>query len=145
MSKVRTDTILKAIGCEQLSLSRGERYWYFVYDDFSNNIHHTKTVRVRHLNSLPFERWVRDGKYFLVDVYEEYDIVVEAPAPELEPCPFCGSEAKYNHKRGSNYGNTAIICCTSCSASVKKKTELDNGRGFDLMVAWLADEWNRRA
>jgi hypothetical protein len=64
-----TKQIIKMIGNENLTLYRGEGYWYFVYDDFSaNKVYETRSVHVMRLSHLDLEKWVEEGKDFVAEV-----------------------------------------------------------------------------
>jgi hypothetical protein len=56
---MKTATILKAIGCPNLSMYKGDGYWYFAYD--TDLKFETHSVYVCYLNQLTLEEWVSEG------------------------------------------------------------------------------------
>ena len=65
---IKTKTILKKIGEPNLSLYKGQGYYYFVYDDGIN--YKDRCVMVNILNHLSLDSWVYEGK-LLVDSIED--------------------------------------------------------------------------
>lgn len=54
-------------------------------------------------------------------------------APELKPCPFCGSKAELNRLGGPN-STHAYVECSKCDASMPFRTTFEAA----------AEAWNRR-
>lgn len=61
--------IINKIGEPNLSLQKGEGYWYFVYDDNGLNFE-TYSVPTMYLNSVSLEDWVDEAKIFMAQVKE---------------------------------------------------------------------------
>jgi hypothetical protein len=59
--------ILRAIGNENLSLYRGNGYWYFVYDDDAE-LYGDVSVPVMNLNHLDLDSWVAYGRDLIAQV-----------------------------------------------------------------------------
>lgn len=69
---ISTSQIIRKIGSRNLSLYKGEGYWYFVYDDCEkNNIWADESVPCFKLNQMSLEQWVEIGKDFVVRTIEE--------------------------------------------------------------------------
>ena len=65
---IKTKTILKKIDEPNLSLYKGQGYYYFVYDD--GITYRDRCVMVNTLNHLSLDSWVYEGK-LLVDSIED--------------------------------------------------------------------------
>jgi len=61
-----TRKILAAIDCQHLALSRGEGYWYFIFDN--GQAFETCSIMVPHLNRLSLEAWISAGRAFVTSV-----------------------------------------------------------------------------
>lgn len=57
----RTKTILSKIAEPNLSLYKGQGYYYFVYDD-GNKVYKERCVMVNVMNHLSLDSWVYEGK-----------------------------------------------------------------------------------
>jgi hypothetical protein len=55
--------IIKKIGCQYLSLVKGDLYWYFIFDDGVR--YETHSVYCMFLNQLPLDQWIDEGKEFI--------------------------------------------------------------------------------
>ena len=58
---IKTTTILKKIDEPNLSLYKGQGYYYFVYDD-GDKVYKERVVMVNTLNQLTLDSWVYEGK-----------------------------------------------------------------------------------
>lgn len=70
----KSKTVVKNISIPTtatLELVKGEGYWYFVYDDVTNNKYETHSEYVMYLNSLDLDRWVEIGTTFVERVKGE--------------------------------------------------------------------------
>ena len=59
--RVLTKQILDVVGCPNLSLYKGDGYWYFVYDDGADKFA-TRSVYAVRLSDLSLETWVAEGR-----------------------------------------------------------------------------------
>lgn len=59
--------ILRAIGNENLSLYKGNGYWYFVYDDDAE-MYGELSVYVVGLNHLDLDSWIAHGRDLIAQV-----------------------------------------------------------------------------
>jgi hypothetical protein len=64
---ITTKQILRAIGNANLSLYKGDGYWYFVYDD-KGDLYDDLSVYTMRLNDLPLSSWVEDGRALISKV-----------------------------------------------------------------------------
>mgnify|MGYP003612244471 CR=1 FL=1 len=62
--------ILKHIGESNLSLYKGQGYYYFVYDD-GDKVYEERCVMVNVMNHLSLDSWVYEGKR-LVDFVKAF-------------------------------------------------------------------------
>ena len=58
---IKTKTILDQIGEPNLSLYKGQHYYYFVYDD-GDKVFEDRCVMVNAMNHLSLDSWVYEGK-----------------------------------------------------------------------------------
>ena len=58
---IKTATILKNIAEPNLSLYKGQGYYYFVYDD-GDKVYKERCVMVNTMNHLSLDSWVYEGK-----------------------------------------------------------------------------------
>jgi hypothetical protein len=59
-----TETVVHLIGDPCLKLYRhGKSYWYFAFDD--DELGGTRRIYVKHLNDLPLDAWVKEGRTFV--------------------------------------------------------------------------------
>lgn len=58
---IKTKTILSKIAEPNLSLYKGQGYFYFVYDD-GNKVYKERCVMVNVMNHLSLDSWVYEGK-----------------------------------------------------------------------------------
>jgi len=65
---ISSKQILKKINCKDLSLYKGDGYWYFVYDKPENNIFETYSVPCMYLNQMPVDMWISDGLEFVKSI-----------------------------------------------------------------------------
>lgn len=77
---ISSKAILKAIGCDKLSLVRvpGDGYWYFAYDAIESNFYETESIYVMRLNDMSLERWVEYGVSFVAKSEEKLKERAEA-------------------------------------------------------------------
>ena len=69
--RITTKAIIKAIGCDNLTLVRDVGYWYFVYDDVKFLFYKTESVYTPRLNDLSLDRWVDIGKAFVTEIQQQ--------------------------------------------------------------------------
>ncbi|WNL50805.1 hypothetical protein RPALISO_218 [Ruegeria phage RpAliso] len=70
MPRARTAAqVIKAIGCENLSLYRGEGYWYFEYDDGDQRFE-TRSVMVPYLSHMELSSWIAEGRELVKEMEE---------------------------------------------------------------------------
>jgi len=64
--------VVKAVGCANLNLYRGEGYWYFIYDSLdgadANGRYDSESVYTMRLNDMALDLWVDIGKNFVAKV-----------------------------------------------------------------------------
>ncbi len=60
---ITTKQIIKSLGNKNLSLFRGNGYFYFAYDD--GIVFETESVYTKRLNDLTLDMWIDTGKSFL--------------------------------------------------------------------------------
>ena len=58
---IKTKTILDQIAEPNLSLYKGQGYYYFVYDD-GDKVYEERCVMVNVMNHLSLDSWVYEGK-----------------------------------------------------------------------------------
>lgn len=67
MPRITAKAIIKAIGCDKLSLVNGDGYWYFIYDTSGHEgvfKYETYSVMEMRLGS-DIDFWVAEGKEFV--------------------------------------------------------------------------------
>lgn len=61
---------------------------------------------------------------------------------ELKPCPFCGSEVRFNH---AVTGEPISVWCNRChTLTIFSRVDTDWTRPFGEIMDEIAEAWNRR-
>jgi hypothetical protein len=64
----------------------------------------------------------------------------------LEPCPFCGGEAKYGDGGNTTYGRFFwVVWCEECQFEMRDRVQWDDDYKLVLPAKECFDRWNRRS
>jgi len=127
--------IVKLIGCEYLSLYRGNGYWYFVYDDASRNIWHDESVPVCYLSQASIEFWVNEGKRVVKEVEEQ---AIIADWEKLEKAAYAHFQAREAGDVEQYNQRWDIVNAYMGAMENARDTMRDNGRGAEIATAYPA-------